>query len=542
MKDINKKQHLLNILFIISVVALQSILSIRGTHLKFYLGLVVTPIVAGIMCYRFKFVELALHNTTKMLNILSGICSLFSLYYLAYYFLTINSWTSNSLKLLVKGSSTAYVMAVAIISGWAIFLLFSYFFSTLKDPVVKFVKSITKYEYFYLIVVVVIFTAVTFVIYSQTSVFYKPIYKNEVLDWDVVYTTDSPYFIATDVYTNVKAYANDIRQPFFAIFALPFTYTAVVLSKLLFFIPNSYVIALIAVQAFVLALTVLMLTRLMKLNKITKRFFMAMIFICYPFMLFSILLEQYVYSLFYLILFIYVCLNYQNQRLKDLVYLGATGSLLTTGILFPLLASSKAPKKSIKEIAFTACKFFSLIFIFALIPIYPEAPSVVNAYKKFTGYGLTFINKLLQYINFVAISFLRPEAGVNNTTFEFVSYQQTAVKSLNTVGVIIIALTIVSFIVNRRRMFAKISFFWAIFSFIVLCAFGWGTGENGLLLYSLYFAWAFICIIFMLVDKFFSNKSVSKIAILSTVMIVLLYFNVKEVMQLVRFGIKYYPR
>jgi hypothetical protein len=78
-------------------------------------------------------------------------------------------------------------------------------------------------------------------------------------------------------------------------------------------------------------------------------------------------------------------------------------------------------------------------------------------------------------------------------------------------------------------------------SFLVLCLVGWGTAENGLILYSLYFGWAYFCLAFLAVEKLFTAWPFGRNAVLSLAIAALAYVNIPGIVDLIQFGIQYYP-
>lgn len=62
-------------------------------------------------------------------------------------------------------------------------------------------------------------------------------------------------------------------------------------------------------------------------------------------------------------------------------------------------------------------------------------------------------------------------------------------------------LTLGGILLSRKERITKLSAVWLGFSFLLLGIVGWGTIDNGLMLYSLYFGWAFVCMIFRLIDR-----------------------------------------
>lgn len=116
------------------------------------------------------------------------------------------------------------------------------------------------------------------------------------------------------------------------------------------------------------------------------------------------------------------------------------------------------------------------------------------------------------------------------------------VVSVSVVGVLMIALMIVSFIINRKKTIAKIAFGWLIFSFIILVIVGWGTVENGLIIYGIYFSWAYFILIYLLFDKILEKLPKELKTIISiTIIFWLLIINGMEIINIVKFGRTYYP-
>ena len=54
--------------------------------------------------------------------------------------------------------------------------------------------------------------------------------------------------------------------------------------------------------------------------------------------------------------------------------------------------------------------------------------------------------------------------------------------------------------------------YWVMFSVVILLVVGWGSSENGMILYALYFSWAFLVLIYQLVlaiAKKFNMKAIT---------------------------------
>ena len=103
------------------------------------------------------------------------------------------------------------------------------------------------------------------------------------------------------------------------------------------------------------------------------------------------------------------------------------------------------------------------------------------------------------------------------------------------IGVLLILLCILSYIINRNKKIVKISTFWILFSIFVLFIMGWGTQENGLILYSLYFGWAYLILLCELLENIIKKLNLKKYTkIIYILIIIFLYsYNLKEIHEMI---------
>lgn len=147
-------------------------------------------------------------------------------------------------------------------------------------------------------------------------------------------------------------------------------------------------------------------------------------------------------------------------------------------------------------------------------------------------------NKIYQFTNFISgIFFANPGHVIQYMNFK--AYRLFNYTSINIIGVIILILCIISFILNRKNKINLISLLWIIFSFIILFIIGWGTTENGLILYSLYFGWAYIILIFNLFRKIEDKKVIFNILFIILI-IIMICINFKELFKIIDFAKKFY--
>jgi predicted neutral ceramidase superfamily lipid hydrolase len=140
---------------------------------------------------------------------------------------------------------------------------------------------------------------------------------------------------------------------------MPFDIAARLLSKVLFFVPNAYVILLGILQAALLLFCFSVLARLLRLEGAKKALFLALVTVSYPTMLFLLTVEQYIFSLIWVLLLVEAyCEDAPNREFK---WVAATGSLLTRGALVFLLPY----KKSFRSILIELLKAGGLLLAFS---------------------------------------------------------------------------------------------------------------------------------------------------------------------------------
>ena len=134
---------------------------------------------------------------------------------------------------------------------------------------------------------------------------------------------------------------------------------------------------------------------------------------------------------------------------------------------------------------------------------------------------------------------MAPKGGKIVEIFNHPSYQLTDVKNVAIIGVIVLLIVILGYILNRKNKFANFCMLWVIFSSIILLFIGWGTAENGLILYSLYFAFAYLSLFYLFFRRVIKNDRIFEIFMIF-LCLVIFACNIKELINIFSFAIKYY--
>lgn len=420
-----------------------------------------------------------------------------------------------------------------------LYLYVSYFFTRLKEILIEgcLFNDIKKYEivlYLLITLVVILFVIILFL---NTSAFYGTDYM-----YDIIYTSDSPMLIRGNVWLNIIHGQNDIRQPLFAMFSAPFMG---LLSLFVYLFNSNETIRAILFnipQIVLLMLGNFMLSKILKFDGLKRVAFVVFIFATYSTILFSVMMEQYVVAYFFLMLCLYEfsC----KKSISNFTLFASGGTLLTSMILMPMRSENGLKdKKLIDKMLMSGVGFVSLILLNSRFDIILSLVKKLDGLSGFAGKGISYQDKFKQFTNFVYSIFVYPNAGINTSFSKGISWQLIEPNDINIYGLIIIFICIIITFLNRKKIGAVIAGGWAAFSVLVLFVLGWGTAENGLILYSLYFGWAFVALIFEAIDYITSKIASPKYAFLIMVAIsaILLIVNISGFGELVNFAITHYP-
>lgn len=374
--------------------------------------------------------------------------------------------------------------------------------------------------------------------FAQSQAFYGTNYG-----FDVIYTSDSARVVQENAYLTLIHEENDLRQPLFAVFAAPFAGIPYLVS-ILFKLPFSVQAMLInIVQVIMLFAANFMLTKMMRLNPVKRICFMLVTSCTYTYMLFTLMMEQYIIAYFWLVFFLH--LISEKQRPNRIALWGAGGTLLTSMILLTFM-SEKNPIKNFKgwfaDMVKYGMEFVAVMLAFCRFDVFFNLSKRATFLRGFVGHSVTMMDKIYQYTAFIRNCFFAPDAGINMNASGLISWQLNTVTGINYLGVVIILLVIVSAVLNRDKQSSRIAACWAVFSAAMLLGLGWGTAENGLILYALYFGWAFLVLLFQLVEKIQNKLNVEFLVPVCSIgcAAVLALVNIPAMMELIRFTITYF--
>ena len=403
----------------------------------------------------------------------------------------------------------------------------------------KWISEIRGFEWTIYVIILIAFLAVMIIVFVQTDAFY-----GTKFDFDVIYTSDSPNLVKTDVYLSLMHTENDLRQPLFAVFAAPFLGIPSLLGQLFGAYPAVNAIAMNAVQVLMLFAANLMLVKMLGLSPRNRICFMILTCCSYTLPLFVLMMEQYIVAYFWLMLCMYqICEKQYGSRLP---LWGAGGTLLTSIVLLPF-CSDKHPIRQFRqwfwEMVLFCVEFGLVLAAFCRLDVIFNLVAQVDFLGTFTGEALTMGEKILQYLSFVSGCFAAPEAAVKVFEDGFASWQLVPVTEISGVGIAILVLCAVSAVWNREKRSSHLAVVWILLSLVMLVGMGWGTIENGLILYALYFGWAFLTLLFQLAEKIENSLKLRCLVPVCTAAAaaVMLAVNLPAIREMVGFALSYYP-
>ena len=531
---------------LLSGTALAGLLSTKGNLIWVAAGIPLAMAALAILIFRFRFLERTFAVRVRWIAILSGILALYAAYCygdLFYYHMQslAGELTSATAVGLLSRFGLIFTIIAAVVSIPAMFVYLYWFFCWFSERMREVFRASDRVERWYLIIAFVLFALAISLVYSKTSMFYAANASSDNV-WDkidIVYSSDSSMLTEQNVFYNIAASENDIRQPMFGVFAAPFALAASLVSRAVMQ-PSAYPAMMQILQSAFLALGLVLIVRMTGASGAVKALALVCGTLLYPTLLFLLNVEQYVFSVFWLILLVWMIVQ-GEERGRDTAWVAASGSMLTSGILLLILPGKGTFKEKVRQGALAVLLFALVMILLGRVAMVLSSSETIRFLVQFAGEKLPFLARAKQYSVFLASCFVAPVAEITRFPNGGAVFQQAEVTGWSIAGFVAFAAAIAGFVVNRKRVFAQICAGWAAFSLLLLCVVGWGTSENGLVLYTLYFGWAFVALIVMLITRVLEKWRAAQIGAFSVAALALLVVNAQSIAALVRFGLENYP-
>ena len=537
----------LNWLFLLSGTALAGLLSVKGVLIGIIAGILVALATLAILTFKHHFLERTFSKFFRWQAALSAVLAAYGAFCYAdifYYHLQslAGEISSATVTGLIGRFGLLFTIVAAMVSIPALFVYLYWFIGWFSERMREVFHASDRVERWYLVIAFVLFAVVITLVYSKTTVFYAANASSDNV-WDkidIVYSSDSSMLTEQNVFYNIAASENDIRQPLLGAFAAPFALATSLLSRAIP-APSAYPTMMQILQGVFLALSLVLIVRLTGAKGVLKTLLLVLLSLLYPTMLFLLNVEQYIFSVFWLILLVWMIVE-GSEPGKDTAWVAAAGSTLTSGIFLFLLPERGITKEKIKQGARAVLQFALFMVLLGRFAMVLSSGESIRFLMQFAGEKLPFVARAMQYSAFVSSCLIAPVAEITRYVNGVMVYQQAAITQWSIFGIVCFAAAIAGFFMNRKNRYAQICAGWVAFSVLLLCLVGWGTSENALVLYSLYFSWAFISLIIMLIMRVFEKLRAVQIGVFSIASVALAVVNAQSIMDLIRFGLENYPR
>lgn len=344
-----------------------------------------------------------------------------------------------------------------------------------------------------------------------------------------IFSMDSMVYIDTNTFSYFNAPENDIRQPLFGlvggIIYGPFP-------AIWFISKKAYTIFLGMANSLLVMGGISVLSSVLRAEERKK--FILFCAVSYPAMLFILCVEQYP-VVFLAAMWLLYEIN-ANQPQQVAAYVGAAGSLVTTGIFLPI-----GRKGKFLDVIKTGKCIGALAGMLVICGRMQSILDLAHLSELTTSYTDTggFENKLMQYSNFIRAVFIAPATKMAEHRQGVFLYSLTEVTTFSAIGITILLVCFLSALMNRKDRIVRISWGWSIYSFLVLGVLGYGTGENILVLYSLYYGWGYWVLLFTMLRL--PKKQKLRDALFYCVVTLMAVINLYGIWDIVRLGAEYYP-
>ena len=228
--------------------------------------------------------------------------------------------------------------------------------------------------------------------------------------YDAIYTSDSTDLFQPSAYVYLAHTENDLRQPLFALFAAPLLGFSYLIS-----FPFSVTIRAIIIdctQIGIMLIANYLIAKSLKIKTPYRICYMLISCSMYSYLLFSLMMEQYIVTYFWLAVLIYTyCIPSMND---DFPILGAGGTLLTSFVALPFLPNInpiKNPKSWFRQMCRVASKFLILLIVFCKFDVIINLFSRAKFLVGFTGKNISFMDRVFQFSEFIKNCFIAPNAN-----------------------------------------------------------------------------------------------------------------------------------
>lgn len=380
------------------------------------------------------------------------------------------------------------------------------------------------------------------VLNQQSPVFFDPSLSERAMATgydgffvDVIFQTDTdPLFAHYHVFLrDVPA----LRQPLFSLLSFPLVAPLYGMSQLLFFIPQVYPSFVMTLQFVLLVAAAMMLKLLASHEGLSTPWLMGLYLSSYSLLIFGLILERFVITLFYMMLFL-TAYTLQHPR-RHLALLGAGGCNLLVFVLGGGLFDWRNLQAWRTQLWLGCQQVVALLGLMLLFGrLFLLAPDTLHDTTQWLHASTGLTQQLQQFSHLLVGSLVFPETVVN--VWYYPRYEQALVTQFHGVGLVLLILCVYSGYRHRQEQLVRICTLWLGVAFGLFGLVGWATDQHNLLLFSVLFSFSWFYLLYRLLQQWLPAKL--RLAVCGCLWLVLVSYNLLGMVDLIRFALYYYPR
>ncbi|WP_256758986.1 hypothetical protein [Cohnella sp. WQ 127256] len=413
------------------------------------------------------------------------------------------------------------------------FMLWYVLVSKYLRKLISFGKKLDLFDRSLIYGYIILFAIVNLIVLLRTSAFIFPMSDGSIAG-DVIFNTDTAELLyPIDGFTTPNSSENDFRQLLFGIIGFPLSMICTPLAYVIqLFVESSgapipfetiygYLISI--GQAGMFAISAILIKKMLskEMNLSFARLFAVVYLVSFSTFIFTMTIEQYALSTFTLVIFVYLFVRRADGR-SALVVAGST--LTSSFAMLPLVVfDKKADWRSylVKAFKMMFATFCVIVFFGQLYELL-SAVHQLFAYSQYAyGESITQWDKLLYYVQFIPSLFIAPDSLIVDgiiSSGEASGFQYV-------LGITIFLLSCLSLSKLKRSRLALISVYWVFISLLLIGIIGWGVVEQSFVLYTSYFAWAFLISLALIFNDLFKNRQQFGKVVLSLIILILVVSN-----------------
>jgi len=409
-------------------------------------------------------------------------------------------------------------------------LLYLFFTTALVDFFKSLFKSFNGYEWKFFIIASVIGISYIDFLYNSTTLYYG--------GWDQIYSYDAipASYLVEPFY--IWSYYQYPLQPNFSMPLL------LIAEPFMLFGEVWAAVVRTSIQFVLLLTALIMLSRLVSDNLKVRLLSLLIFTFSFQTLILAVINERRVIPLVFLVIAVYHSIVQKKKKGERSFWLSiASGAVICNGYVALLAIRSK--KTAVKDLLLCGGVFLFITSFLGKISGLINLRWQVNNFENhgWLDTGLDFASKLTHYLYFVASSFVSPPSQVVWYPFGWYSWWQaepSASSAYFWLGAVIFGVAVAGFILNFKKLFAQIAIICVAVSFFFVFVNSLNVSENAVVLNTLFYAWGFISLVVMAIDKVFTRER-AKTFVLSAVAAGSLIWNLSAAIEIYKFAVEVHP-